>query len=337
MAILEIKNIKRILIVQYKPFGDVLLNTACFGDIRRRFPEAEIHFLVSSPYDHILNNNPYIDKVIVFDRHRNWRQNVERFRVMVQLWRNNYDLVIDQLKNFTSALVVLFSGAPYRVCHSNNRFRRLYNIHGPVTGIRYSALMKYDILTVMGVEIKKPELYYYVTPDANEFAHKWFVDHGLTKEKTIVISPGSPVARKRWHPDAYVQLADMILSKTDLKVVFLWAPDELEMCQAIARKMEQQPLLAPRTNFNEGAAFLQQAQLLISNDGGIYHLAVAVKTPSLAIFGETQSKKWSAQGVFPGHYHIVNAAWNDRTDRTFGVSAEQVFERVLSILKELNS
>jgi ADP-heptose:LPS heptosyltransferase len=100
--------------------------------------------------------------------------------------------------------------------------------------------------------------------------------------------------------------------------------------------MENKPIVALPTNFNEAAAVLKKCELLICNDGGLIHLSVAVGTPSLAIFGNTNPLNWSPNN-FVGHYHIFNENFDSSKDNSFGISPEMAFEKVKLILNEIQS
>jgi heptosyltransferase-2 len=160
-------------------------------------------------------------------------------------------------------------------------------------------------------------------------------DQGLSAAKTIMISPGSPRKKKKWYAGNYAALIDQIHQKTSMRVVILWGPREHADAQAVVQGAKQKPILAPTTNFNQGAAFLKQCRLLICNDGGFNHLSVALNVPSLAIFGNTSPEKWSPQGFFEHHYHLYNPTRENKIDNHFGISPQEAFDKVMGILSEL--
>jgi ADP-heptose:LPS heptosyltransferase len=96
--------------------------------------------------------------------------------------------------------------------------------------------------------------------------------------------------------------------------------------------MQTQAIVAPPTDLHQGAALLKRCRMLVSNDGGINHLAVTTETETLAIFGDTDPVVWSPASVFAHHHHLYNPESRPGSDRTFGVSAEAAFAEVLRIL-----
>ena len=333
---IDLNQIKKVLIIQIRPFGDVLLNTSYFPFLRKKLPDAKIDFLVCRPYHKVLENNPYIDDVVVFRKEKGIRYSLERIKLLIRINRSKYDLIIDQLQGTTSAQVTLFSRAKYRIAYSHVRWKFLYNIRVASKKQRYSASMKFDLLKPLGIEENPYQLYYYIKPESIAYIDKWMAKANLTRQKFICLSPGSPRNRKKWKAENFAKLADLILEKTDRKVILLWGPDEKNDVINVSNSMKKKPIVALPTNFNEAAAMLKKSELLICNDGGLNHLSVAVGTPSLAIFGNTNPLNWSPDN-FLGHYYLFNENFNSSKDNSFGISPEMAFGKVKLILNEIES
>jgi heptosyltransferase-2 len=188
------------------------------------------------------------------------------------------------------------------------------------------------MLQPLGIAERPYQLYYHIKSESRAYAEAWLERHGMIPEETIIISPGSPRSKKKWHRQNYSILIDKVLSHTKMKVIILWGPEEYHDACAVLREPRRRCQLAPPMDFNQAAAFLEKCRLLICNDGGINHLSVALNVPSLAIFGNTSVAKWSPQGYFPQHYHLVNPEWKKQSDNRFGITPEAVFQKVLDIL-----
>lgn len=332
---IEFSKINKILIVQFRPFGDVLLATSYLEALKNKFPKADIDFLLKKPYQEILDKNPYLSEVISFIDEQGLSYFLGRFKLLFHIRRKKYDLVIDQQSGTGSAQVILFSGAKYRLGWRNNRWKMIYNLKSMKGPIRYRASQNFDMLSPLGIKERPYELFYNIRQESKAYIQGWLKKDHLQKKEIICMSPGSPRVKKKWRIGHYVKLVDLIMDKTSYTVVILWAPNELEDAQKILSETNRKPILAPTTNFNQAAAFLEKCKLLICNDGGINHLAVAVKTPSLAIFGNTSYEIWSPEGAFPGHYHLFNPNWKQMSDDSFGITPEEVFSKVQHILKEI--
>lgn len=333
----ELKNIDKILIIQFKPHGDVLLTTSYLETLRNKFPESQIDFLVTEPYHQILEKNPYLSEVIVLPRKRGAAYLCERIKLFRKIRHRKYDLIIDQQNSTGSAQVVLWSGARYRLGWIDGKGRWFYNLKAPRGSVRYNASRKFDILQPLGVTEQPYKLYYYIKPASKQYIESWLSQENLLRKPMICISPGSPVPRKKWNLKNYARLADLIFEQTDFSVVLLWGPNELDDIKIIQEQMVQKPIIAPPTDFNQAAAFLTYCRLLICNDGGLNHLSVATDTPALALFGPTSPTVWSPHGVIPFHYHLYNPTWEKNSNQTFGITPEESFNKVQEILTELKN
>jgi ADP-heptose:LPS heptosyltransferase len=323
---INVEQIQRILIIQIRPFGDVLLNTGYLPFLRKKLPRARIDFLAKHPFDSVLANNPHIDDVVVFGKSQSHGYWLDKLRLMFFVRRQRYDVIIDQIQGTTSAQIVMFSRAKYRIAAEGKKWSWLYNIRVPQAA-RYSGSMKFDLLKPLGIREAPYRLHYHVQPQSVAYIQEWLAQANPGNDEFICISPGSPRIKKKWGAACFAALGDLILKNTDRKVVLLWGPHETEDLERVQAAMTLRPLIAPATSYNQAAALLKASELLVCNDGGLNHLSVATGTPSLAVFGGTSPKFWSPQAVFPNHYHLANADWDGRSD-DFGITPEAVFNKI---------
>jgi len=335
----KLAKIKRILIIQYKPFGDVLLNTAYLPALRKKFPEAAIDFLVQRPYKTILEDNPNLDDIIVMEKKKRntFAYYWERVRTIIRVRKLKYDMIIDQMRGTGSAQITLFSGADYQLGWKLKRWNWVYNYQRKRTNDRYYALMKFHVLEPLGIKEEDKDLFYAIKTASQQKIDTWLQDMKIKAKQFVVFSPGTPVLAKKWSLDFFVKLGDMIQENSGLRIVLLWGPGEKDDCEYIAKKMRENPFIAPPTSFNEAAALLKRAYIYISQDGGINHVSIAVKTPSIAIFGpHSNPKKWQAWHR-KEHPYLRNYDCNDRKDRTLGITPQMVMNTFQELSSYLNS
>ena len=339
----ELKDIKKILIIQQKPFGDILLNTGYLTELRRHFPDAQIDYLIQKPYITILADNPHLDNLVIMDKTRSWKRFISYLKIIRIIRKTKYDLVIDQLRGTSSVRFVALSGARWRLGFklkpkrrmgiTFNRWNWLYNLSVPKGETRYYARMKFDALLPLGISEVEHNIFYHVKPESFDYIKNWLHNEGIINTKLMVFSPGTPVKRKQWDLDCYAQLADMIQNQLDSRVVLLWGPGEKEDTLYIQNKMKTVPVIAPSTTFNQAGALLNFSELLITNDGGINHLAVSQEVPSIAIFGRSSNpKKWCAWHK-PIHVCLRASNYKDSHDNTFNITPEQVYKKVVELSK----
>jgi len=331
---IDTTKIKKILVIQLKPFGDVLLTTAYFETLKNKLPQAKLYYLVKEPFQEIVANHPFIDEIIAIKKEKGLKYAVERIKIIKKIRREKFDLVIDQQNMPSSQQLTLLSGAKLRVGYADARFSFVYNIKAKRGKMQYSASRKYELLAPLGIGEEPYKLYFPIKHEAHEYIENWASKQKSDLKKLICISPGSPVKSKIWNLENYAQLADSIHDKLGYKVVLSWAPQELKYVEIVRSKMKTIPIVAPSTDLCQAAALLTRCKLLICNDGGLNHLSVATGTTTLAIFGSTSPEVWSPASVFPHHFHLHNPNWERNSQNDFGISFEEVFEQVKKILAQ---
>jgi ADP-heptose:LPS heptosyltransferase len=329
-----LESIRKVLVIQLAPFGDVLLTTSYFEILKRRMPNARLHYLVKEPYQKIVAGHPFIDRILVIRRSRGIRYVIDRLRLFKTIRSHGFDLVIDQQNLPSTQEMVLFSGARYRLGYEDERFRFVYNLRARRGKVEYSAAERFSILGPLGIPRGKYRLYFTV-PDADiEAVDAWLAREKLRVRRPVCISPGSPVSWKKWKLDHFARLADLIRLKLKLPVVLLWGPGELQDCRTVLEAMKTRAVLAPDTNLQRAAALIGRSRLLICNDGGLNHLAATTRTPAVAVFGITHPKYWSPAGEYSErHYHLFNPDFDSKTDDSFGITPEAAFAEVKRILR----
>lgn len=328
-------KIRKILVIQIRPYGDVLLSTSYLEALRQKYPHAEIDFFVSEPFHEVLYRNPYVDRVLVSPRKGNLSYFTGRFKLLLRVLFSNYDLVIDQQANAGSRAIVLISHAKYRLGYEKSKSKYLYNLKAKRNEPRYAACSNFDMLGPLGIEEKPFRLDFFVRESSFEKIDSWLEENGIEKEKLIVFSPGSSNSRKAWSARCFASLADELVRTFDVKIVIVWAPNEYEAASEMKRMMKESSFLIDRTNYNEAAALVKRARMLICNDGGLNHLSVALETPSLAMFGVTPPQYWSPQGAFKYHYHLFRPGHNSYSDNTWGITPQEAYEKAKSVFMEL--
>jgi heptosyltransferase-3 len=295
--ILDRANISKILVIKLRAIGDVLLSTVVLENLRCAFPSATIDFLTESASRDVLSGNPMIDDLVVFSPKKD-----SAVGLIAAVRRRKYDLVIDLFANPRSAIVTALSGARYRVGFPFGWRKYCYNILAPARGGEvHNTEFNLEALQVIGVPIVGANIRFLLDPAAEEFAESFFRNEGLDSAKVVAMNPGGGWYTKRWPIPKFAQLGDVLARELGVGVLIVWGPGELEDANRLQSLMRERSLIIPFTNLKQLASVLKRVSLFVTNDSGPMHIAAAVGTPVLAIFGPTNPK---LQGPV-GEQHVV--------------------------------
>lgn len=333
----------KILVCQLRQIGDVLLATPSVELLRRRYPEAEIHFFTEKKCAPMLANNPHLAKVFALDKKElsSLRKELAYYRSVA---REGYDLVVDFQQLPRIRWVVAFSRARVRLSYDAPWYTRwLYTHRVPMRG-GYAAMSKASVLAPLGIEWNGERPRIYLSKVERAWAAHFFQQHGIGEGRTVVtIDPTHRRATRRWPVEHWAGLIDLAAeARPDLRFVVLVGPGEEEVAAELkARVRHGENLVAPARllSLRELAAVIDAAALHAGNCSAPRHIAVAVDTPSLTVLGST-SDAWT----FPAAEHEAVKACLDcqpcnenvcpkGTDECLtGLSPTTVVERLLERL-----
>lgn len=279
---------KRILIVQTAFLGDVILSTPLIRALRELFPDSFISFLLIPETESVLNNNPYLDQVLVYDKRKN--RGVGGFlNILGETKSHRFDLAVIPHRSLRSALLVYLAGVPQRIGFDSSAGSFLFtrkvayqpDIHE--VGRNLSLISEFGLSSID----RSPELF--PSPNDLSYVRAQLVKSGIGEEDEIVAAaPGSVWATKRWLPERFAEVSDLLMRKSGMKVVLLGSEDDRVLCQEIADRMrEKAAVLAGKLSVLQTAALVSFCRVVLSNDSAPVHIASAMKKPVVAIFGST--------------------------------------------------
>ncbi|MBP7149490.1 MAG: lipopolysaccharide heptosyltransferase II [Acidobacteria bacterium] len=280
----------RILVIQTAFLGDVVLTTPLLRELRRAQPAAEL-VVVSTPLGvQTLTGLRHVGRLLAFEKKGVQRGVLGMGRFARDLRRERFDAVVAAQRSSRTALLALASGAPVRVGfagapgswsytrevrwdRAHHAVRRYLALSGPLGGDPESA-------------DPTPELA--VLDDARAEVLHLLGEAGVPAGAQLVgIAPGSIWGTKRWLPERYAELA-RALREDGARPLLLGSPAERELCERIAAQAgDVAPVLAGRTSVPQLTALLSLCAALVTNDSGPGHVASAVGTPVVAVFGPT--------------------------------------------------
>lgn len=292
-------DIRRILILQIGPIGDTLFTMPALKALRGRFPAATIAVLASPGAGDVLRGTPYLDILRVC------RSGLDLIRAMAEFRQLGFDLAIGL--STRGSWLASFCRAPYKAGFPSP-FLSLSE-PGPLKEIPSTHIVEYclDVARLVGAAVPEGEhaLEIWLSPGDREGAEAFMAAHHLRAPLVAMHPSGHYFRFKRWPVERYAQLAEA-LAVEGCQTVVVGGPEDTELGMKVARLARSAPALAVgRLRLKETAALIGRCQLFIGNDSAPLHMAAAVGTPAIGLFGPTSPSQFSPCG--PGHSVIYKS------------------------------
>ncbi|MDP8247583.1 MAG: lipopolysaccharide heptosyltransferase II [Candidatus Tritonobacter lacicola] len=301
-------DIQSILIIKPSSLGDIVDGLAVVGPLKKRYPGARIDWLVGERYRDLLIDLPGIDNLLVFDRDSwkrvgTWPRAIGNFLRLVRAAREGrYDIALDLQGLFRSAFIALLSGAGKRVGFSNARefCSFLYNMRVCVPEETVHAVDRYLLVAKkLGADTAPVSFPLKMRPWALRGAGA-VIGGGKAARPVVVINPTARWQTKRWPSERYAAVGDYVGDVLKGTAVLIGGEEEKGMVSLAAGMMKGDVIdLAGKLSLRDLTALLAEADALVTNDTGPMHIAAAVGTPVVAIFGPTDPARTGPYGA--GH------------------------------------
>jgi heptosyltransferase-3 len=305
---MELKNVRHIAVLKMRNIGDVLMATPALRALRETFPEARITVFVNSGTEAMLARNPHIDEVVIYQRHEAgasiFRRLAAELRFLRALRRGRFDLVIGFGESDRTAWSTLFTGARYRLGtphYSHTRYapvRFAYNLPVPASTPRMHEVRKhFFILEKGGLELRNKEpgpLCLVVDEETRAWARRQLAP--LADGPIIHIHPVARWLWKCWRSDYMAEVIDWLQTQRGARVVVTTGPveEERRRAQEIVRLGQTKPLFFDgNVSLAQIAALSAEADCYFGVDTAPMHMAAAVGTPVIALFGPTVEAVWA--------------------------------------------
>jgi len=279
-------NPKKILVIQHKQIGDVILTTPTVKALKEHFPDAHITFLTEKFCAPILEGNPYIDEIVSFDK-KELKSLFSQLRFYWSIRKMKFDLVVDFFQNPRSTLITAMSGAETTLSYDHpvrGRFYKLTVTPKPAYAVDY----KLHMLTALGIESDDNYPIVAVPESAQKSIDDYLKSVGI-KDGDFIVSVDATHKRatREWTRDGYAGLVDLLCAHYDAKVILTYGPGEYERVKIIQDMCRYECYISPETTLKQLAALIKRSHILIGNDSAPRHLAVSQNTPTLAVAGST--------------------------------------------------
>lgn len=295
-ANIDWNGVNRILVVRLRSIGDTVLSTPSLIALRRFLPDAKIDLLLEDWVAPVLDGFAYVDEILTFG------EAASKLVLAREIRRRRYDVVFNIHGGTTSTFFTFASGARNRVGYQNYRYSFLYThrLTSPSEfwgrAKAHSAEQQLALLGSVGIPVEdRPKSELTVTPAAAASLEKKFrqaAGHELRDLGAFALfHPAAAFETKEWAPANFSAVADQ-LHQRGVKVVAVAAGAERPLLDAV-RSLANSPLqVFDDLSLPEITALASKAVLFVGNDSGIAHIAAAVKTPAVVIFGSSNREHW---------------------------------------------
>jgi heptosyltransferase-1 len=291
--------VSRFLIVRLGALGDVVHAIPVAAALRRAFPSARIDWLVSAKHRPILDLVPVIDRRLVVNDRADASGGTGLLAAIRELRQARYDVAIDVQGLIKSAMLARSSGAA-RVVGFSSRYARerlarffYTDVHDPGRGglrdlreTRHVVETNLGLLEPLGIAVAKPE--FPIDPVDSEAARRV---REQTGGRYALLNPGAAWPNKRWPPSRFASVAAELRARHGLTSVALWGPGEETLAAEIVAGAGGAAVLSPKTTIADMVALARGAALMVSGDTGPAHVASAVGTPMVGVYGPTRPSR----------------------------------------------
>ncbi len=302
----DLSALHRVLVVKLRHLGDVLLSSPVFTVLKNHAPHVEIDALVYRDTEPMLSGHPAISQIFTVDR--GWKQEgwltqiLNEWRLFRSLRARHYDLIVHLTESSRGAVLTLLLGAHYSVARDypskrgrlwRNSFTHLYQVPSKP---RHTVEIHLDALRRLGIYPDNDErrLVLTVSDEAETSVRALMARHDLKSKEFVHIHPTSRWLFKCWEVDKYVALIHS-LQEGGERIVLTAAPaeHELQFAASIASQLKRPVVdLCGKLNLKQLAALTRQAKCFVGVDSLPMHIAAAMQTPTVVMFGPSGDLEW---------------------------------------------
>jgi lipopolysaccharide heptosyltransferase II len=292
---------KRILLVKTHAIGDTIMITPSIKALRNKYPNAHIGLLTGLSSMRIIQGNTDIDELLAFDETALFAPKpTEIIKLIHRVRMKKFDMAfIFQYSSLIHLLVKAF-GIPFRIGFDKDGsgFSLTRSVSWDITDKRWTGDVFLDIVSLAGAKITDKRLRINISGDDIKFADTFLKSNSVTDKNILVgIFPGGgkntrdTVYQKRWGIEKYAAIIDMLSAHYNAKIIVFGSSDEETLVSWLIKLSHTEIInICGKTNLKQLSALVKRCFLLITNDSAPLHIAIAMDTPTVSLFGPSRAK-----------------------------------------------
>lgn len=295
----DLRSDARVLLVRLSALGDCLHAVPLLSALREQLPDVRIGWAIQRGGHQLLSGHPEVDRFHLFPRRTGSGLLTSLLRFRRELREASYDAVLDVQGLFKSGLASWLSGAPLRVGFAGASSREgngLFVNRKIEPQLVHVVDRNLELLAGLGLE--RPETVRWSMPEYSwtESLERFVDEAGTARGEYVVVNPGTTWKTKHWPAEAFGALARRLTEELGRKVVLTWGSEAERWLCDVVREQAPGAAIAPATALRELAALLGSAALVVANDTGPLHLAVALGVTTVGLYGATDPERTGPYG-----------------------------------------
>ena len=344
-------KVNRVLVVRLRSIGDTVLATPCLIALKRFLPEAQIDILLEDWVAPVLQGFDAVDKVLTVSRDGK----KSRFETVAKLRRNRYDAAFNLHGGTTATFFVRASGARHRVGYKSYQYNFLYNHLSPDSREFWqqehihSAEHQLGLLGFAGIPVSdRPKSRLVVTEQAlKSLAEKFNAKAQRHKGAKILsersafsvqrsafalLHPTAAFESKQWATENFARVAEFLHEK-GLNIIAIATPNERKVLANLKQNSRVPIAIFDDLTLPEITALASKAKIFVGNDSGIAHIVAAVETPTVVIFGSSNTHHWRPWTNAPNEI-VYSSEEFDKSESIKRITVENVIEAAEKLLNQ---
>jgi len=284
------KQLQSILIVNLGGIGDFILSLPALKGLRNAFKDARIVLLTTPRTAVFAASYPYLNEVLPFDCNL-----LTALPRLIELRQRRFDLalnmrsIVSRTSAYKMAGLFYFIRPRYKVGRDTEGRGFFFDLKIPEEAIGDLPEYEYDLKAVRALGVKAeyslPEIP--ISEAGISYVDQFLALNNVAGDDIIVgVNPGAPYPAKRWPPENFAKVIDILNAQLACKIILTGSRDELEIAESVRRRAKSKVIIAVgKTSLKQLAALIKRCNVYITNDTGAMHIAAVLKTPLVAIFG----------------------------------------------------
>ncbi len=307
-------SLKRVLVINQFGIGDVLFTTPLIESIKKQIDGCRIGFLCNRRTEPLFKESPLVEWRFVFEKdeyRRLWRESklncTKKFiSLLKDIKAKKFDAVIDLSLSRQYGFLMWAIGIRRRIGYNYRKRGIFLTDKIDVEGYHDKHIADYylDLLGLMDLKPTSKEIKVYVAEQDRRWAKDFLAANAIGEDDVMVgivpaggASWGKDAEIKHWKKEGFARVSDRLAAELNAKIVIFGSSAETDICKAVIMNMKHPAVAAfGKTTLLQSAAMMELCDLVIANDGGPLHLAVAAGAKTVGIFGPVDDKVY---GQYP--------------------------------------